>query len=347
MGGLLGSLVKSANNFLRTMVACGIFILVGPALMMLNKHIMDELHFNYPITICSLGLVGSSVTSALAVVFRFAEVRLESLRLVAGLRAWIRVALPIGLTKALTMASGNAAYLHLSFGFIQMLKAFTPLIILVVMCITGVRLPTKAAVWCVTAIVAGTLVEVRGEMQATFIGLFLMFFSEVCEAVSVVLSQKILQSHKFTVLEGMYITAPAGAVCLAVGAAMVEGPDMLRSGHHYIPLDYPLQFVMAAALGVGVNFSSFLVIQVTSSLTMKILNTVRGVGLVCVGVVFYGEEHPWLQLVGYCVALVGFAGYNYFQLFPDAAHAVEHRVETAAQRLQQASCCKRMDARPL
>jgi len=190
-----------------------------------------------------------------------------------------------------------------------------------------VRLPTRAAMWCVAAIVIGTLVEVTGELHATVYGVVLMLSSETFEAVSVVLSQRLLQKNKFTILEGMYFTAPAGGFCLVLGSLALELPAMYKAGGHLIPLAHPWPFLFAAALGVGINFSSFAVMQLTSALTLKILNTVRSVGLVVVGVVFYGEVHPWLQLAGYFVAVVGFAGYNYFQLFPDAAKSVESRVD--------------------
>jgi len=241
--------------------------------------------------------------------------------------------------KALTMSSGNAVYLHLSFGFIQMLKAFTPLIVILVMRSVGVKLPTRAAMWSVVGIVCGTVIEVRGELHATATGLVLMLGSEFFEAVSVVLSQKILQHHKFSVLEGLYMTAPAGAICLIAGVLILEAPEIMRLGHQQIPLDNPRIFLVAAALGVAINFISFLVMQLTSALTMKILNTARSVGLVAVGVLFYGEYHPPRQLCGYGLALLGFIGYNAFQVFPEAAKSVESRVDGMLVRANL--CCPR------
>eukprot|EP00413_Alexandrium_margalefii_P017996 CAMPEP_0204532826 /NCGR_PEP_ID=MMETSP0661-20131031/11928_1 /ASSEMBLY_ACC=CAM_ASM_000606 /TAXON_ID=109239 /ORGANISM="Alexandrium margalefi, Strain AMGDE01CS-322" /LENGTH=456 /DNA_ID=CAMNT_0051539097 /DNA_START=422 /DNA_END=1791 /DNA_ORIENTATION=+ len=326
------ALWTSCRSVIVTVVACSIFMVVGPALMMLNKYLMDDLHFHYPIAICSLGLVSSSLVSRIIVCLGIGEVREASLKMVSGL-GWFQIAGSIGLMKALTMSTGNAVYLHLSFGFIQMLKAFTPLIVLVVMRVAGVKLPTRAAMWCVTLIVAGTVVEVNGELHATALGLCLMLSSEFFEAISVVLSQKVLQNNRFSVLEGMYIIAPAGAACLLAGVAALELPTMLGANHHLIPFAHPWPFFFAAVLGVAINFISFLVMQLTSALTMKILNTARSVGLVIVGVLFYGEEHPLLQMVGYVVALLGFAGYNYFQLYPDAAHSVETNVDIASSHV--------------
>lgn len=45
---------------------------------------------------------------------------------------WYRRVLPVGFAHASTLALGNAVYLLLNVGFIQMLKAFTPVMILLV-----------------------------------------------------------------------------------------------------------------------------------------------------------------------------------------------------------------------
>merc|ERR1719331_816086 len=113
-----------------------------------------------------------------------------------------------------------------------------------------------------------------------------MFTSEVVEAISLVLTQKLLQNHKFTVIEGMYVLAPPGASCLLFAAVLLEWPRMIRAGHHMMPLAQPTYFGVAALLGLGVNFVGFLVVQATSSVTCKILNTARCVSLVFIGIIF-------------------------------------------------------------
>lgn len=48
-------------------------------------------------------------------------------------------------------------------------------------------------------------------------------------------------------------------------------------------------FFIASFMGIGVNYMSYLVIQYTSSLTMKILGTVRNIILIFYGVLVHGE----------------------------------------------------------
>merc|ERR1740121_1858843 len=95
---------------------------------------------------------------------------------------------------------------------------------------------------------------------------------------------------------------------------------MAQDGRYMIFLERPYLFILAAALGVAVNFLTLMVIQATSSVTVKILNTVRCIALVAVGAVIYGEHHSSRQLFGYAV---GFVGYNFFERRPTRAAELE------------------------
>lgn len=326
--------LDSVRHVLAPLLACAAFMVVGPSLMLLNKHIMEDHDFPYPLTLSGLGLIASVVVSQVAVGSGAAHVRKETMDAVAGRNYW-RIVFPIGACRAVTLATGNAVYLYLSLGFIQMLKAFTPAIILVVMFFARVDRPARAAVWCVLLIVSGTLVEVKGQLQATATGLLLMMTSSVGEAIATVMSQKLLQNFKFNELETMYYLSLPSVLVLAVPAFVLEWPNMVQAERYLIFVEHPLMLLTAALLGVGVNFLTLIVVRATSAVTVKILNTLRCIALVAIGVVFYGESHSSRQIFGYSISLVGFVGYNFFQLRADVATAVEAWADAAAQNAAQ------------
>jgi len=309
----------------RTMLLICLFMVVGPGLMVLNKDIMQRLDFSYPLTLSSLGVIASASFARLAVAFGFASVRSESLEVVAGWK-WCTVALPVGACKAAALACGNAVYLFLGLGFIQMLKAFTPAVVLIVMVLVGAPSVSKPALLFILLIVAGTVLEVQGELNMTIGGLALMMAAEFCEAFSLVLTQRLLQDLKFSIIEGFYVLGPVSAFCLVLAAAVLEWPRLLTNGGLLIVANSPLYFIAAATMGLVVNFVSFSLIQVTSTLFCKILNAIRGIMLVIYGVIVYGEECTTLKLVGYSIALFGFAGYNYVQMFPKEVVEWERRL---------------------
>lgn len=75
----------------------------------------------------------------------------------------------------------------------------------------------------------------------------------------------------------------------------------------------------AAHSFAGVQFVTFLVIQLTSSVTLKVLGTARNAGLVVFSFLFLREVVTWLQGVGYVLSLVAFGFYNYFKMQTPAA----------------------------
>ena len=50
-----------------------------------------------------------------------------------------RRVLPVGLAHALSLSTGNAIYLLLNVGFIQMLKSFTPVIVMMFLYLAGIH----------------------------------------------------------------------------------------------------------------------------------------------------------------------------------------------------------------
>lgn len=320
--GMVWHAMDSAKTVLAPLAACSAFMIVGPMLTLLNKYIMQDLSFPYPLTLSCVGLISSSVFSFILVFFGLANLRPETQAVLAG-RGYCRIVLPMAATRAVSLATGNWVYLILSVGFIQMLKAFTPAIVLVVMVLAQVELPTSPSIWCVMVIVIGTVVEINGELQASFAGVLLMVISCFGDAISTVLSQKMLQDMKFSTVEALYYLSLPSGIMLGSLAVIWEWGTIFKAGHHALFVEFPLVWLAAVGLGITVNFLALAVVRSTSSVTVKILNTVRCIGLVFVGMLLYGEKYTTRQLAGYAVSLVGFAGYNYFQRNYDKARACE------------------------
>jgi len=311
------SLLQRVTVLALTAAACAVYMFVGPSLVILNKHIMQDCHFNYPLTLVAFGFTLSSMIARMIAWCKPSLVRHSALEVFAG-RGWFRIALPIGFCSALAVAPGNAAYLYLGLGFIQMLKALNPAVVLIVMRLSGlVGQPNVTAVCCVLVIIAGTALEIKGELHANIVGLLLMLLSETCEAIRLVMQQWLLQNQRLTVLECMHSLAPPAAMCLLAVALPVEGPRLLERGDIRIVKQHALEFLLQATLSVGVNFVGVIVIQATSALSSKVLNALRCVGLVFMGTTMYGEQSTAVQVAGYALALVGFAGYNFAQVYPE------------------------------
>ena len=134
---------------------------------------------------------------------------------------WYRRVLPVGLAHALSLSTGNAIYLLLNVGFIQMLKSFTPVIVMMCLYSAGVEKPTKPVIVAIFVISIGTAATCSFTLEYNILGLLVMFISEAAEAVRLVLTQFLLKNMKFGVIEGLYVLAPASAFWLCVASIVL------------------------------------------------------------------------------------------------------------------------------
>eukprot|EP00930_Biecheleria_cincta_P069227 TRINITY_DN56997_c0_g1_i1.p1 TRINITY_DN56997_c0_g1~~TRINITY_DN56997_c0_g1_i1.p1 ORF type:complete len:374 (+),score=61.10 TRINITY_DN56997_c0_g1_i1:71-1192(+) len=307
-----GALPASRQRILEviaTLLYVGLYLAVGPLLILVNQYILKTLRFSYPMALSGLGLMCSS---AIAVFMRlFGLISLDSAHVVTPAFMMYNL-MPIGFSSAATLAAGNAVYMYLPVGFIQMLKAFTPAVTLVFLGLSGLERPTRKVVFSVLVICAGTAIASFGEGSMNPAGLLLMFSAEAAEGLKLVLTQKLLQRLKFGVIESQYFMAPISAVWLFSASAFNELPSAYEANAISIVLENPGIFFLAACLGFCVHIVSSLVIRATNSVTLKVLGTARNAGLVLFSALFLDEMITPMEWTGYSVSLVGFAAYNIY-----------------------------------
>lgn len=290
---------------LQTIFFCGIFMVTGPALILLNKYIMQKLDFPYPMFLSGMGVLVSGFFAQILVGCGY--VNIEKPEAVTGSLYWKRV-LPVGVAYAGTLALGNYTYLFLDVGFIQMLKSFTPVVVMIGLYFSGIEIPSRAIVISIVIISIGTALTCSFTPNASSFGILIMFMSEVAEATRLIFTQFFLKDLKFGVVESQYVLAPASAGCLFAASLFCEVPTMYSNGGFLVLMNHPWSFLAASGMGLIVNFLSYFVIQVTSSLTLKVLGTFRNILVIFIGVGFYGEQVTVSEGLGYILALVGFVG---------------------------------------
>jgi len=186
----------------------------------------------------------------------------------------------------------------------------------------NIEIPTARTVQSVLAIALGTAFTTIAAPNLSIPGLALIFLSSFSEAGRLVLTQKLLVNSKFSVLEGQYFLAPVASVCLLSLAAVLELPkafaapaiaQMEGQVNSFIMSSTAYLFLEVSALGVLVNYLSYVVIQEVGSLSFKLLGTVRNVGLIAWGVCFMDEQLTINQYAGYSISLGGLVAYTIFQ----------------------------------
>lgn len=169
---------------------CTVYVVVGLGLIILNQYILKDLHFPYPMFLSGLGVLASAIFSRILVRIGYAKITKRDA--VEGI-LWYQRVLPVGLASAGTLAFGNMVYLYLDVGFIQMLKSFTPVVIILFGYLANVETPTMPVVYSVTLISIGIAATCTFRPTLSVIGLTVMMLSAVTEAVRLVLTQFLLK----------------------------------------------------------------------------------------------------------------------------------------------------------
>ena len=180
---------------------------------------------------------------------------------------------PIGALSALTLALGNASYVHLSVATCQMLKAFTPAITLMLLFALRIDFPTMAEMACVVAITIGTVMTSwGGEIALPAIGLVLQLGANFAEAARIVLSQQLLSERRLPMLEMQYHVAPPQLAALLISSFILElDTPFERQKALDAMLAAPWPFVAAGVLGLGLQVAGLLAVKIAGSAVAGLL----------------------------------------------------------------------------
>ena len=299
-------------NYVKIIAVVCLFTFVGPSLIVLNKVILQSGQFPYPIFVSNLGMIMSVLLARVSASLGFITPKKD--KMIEGINWYLRV-LPVGFAHAGTLMSGNWVYLYLDMGFIQMLKAFAPVMLLIVSAMLGIgkRATGQVVIGLVTISVGIFITTSTVDENAKFswIGIVIMVLSMAFESIRLAMTEYFLQELKLDVVESMYTMAPASMIWLCVCSAIFELPHMMaRDNIIHVMIGYIPMFVAAGCMGCLVNLVAYIVIQLTSSLTLKVVTTLRNIGVVFIGIICFHESVTNYQFMGYSIALVGFMIYQ-------------------------------------
>jgi len=303
--------------------ACGVYMLAGPALILLNKQTLHDLNFPYPIILSASGVCFALVISRIC--YGLGLIKMTQPELVDSPKFRYGTAWPIGALSAATLALGNASYVYLSVATCQMLKAFTPAITLMMLFAFRIESPSLAEMACVLLITIGTIGTTQGEIALSPIGLALQLSANVAESVRIVLSQQLLADMRLPLLEMQYHVAPPQLICLVLSSALFELRDKAdREAALSALVANPLTFAAGGALGLGLLVAGLLAVKIAGSVAVKLLGIARGAALVlfeAVRATNDSDRPSAMQACGYTTSLLGFLLYTWLRIRQQAPAA--------------------------
>jgi drug/metabolite transporter (DMT)-like permease len=266
---------------------------------MYNNYVYNTLHFKFPVFLVTWHLgfatVGTRVLQRTTNLLDGAkEVHLTK-------EMFVRSILPIGLLFSGSLILSNTAYLYLSVPYIQMLKAFTPVAILLISWTARIQEPNKKLAVIVLMISIGVALSSRGELHFNLFG-FLTQAAAVCfEASRLVMIQILLHNLKMDPLVSLHYYAP---VCAIINLLILPFTEGLEPFYQLKDLGV-LVLVSNAAVAFLLNVAAVFLVGVASSLVLTLTGVFKDILLITGSVLFFGEQVTPMQVFGYSIALGG------------------------------------------
>ncbi|KAL7423481.1 hypothetical protein Q5752_001061 [Cryptotrichosporon argae] len=274
-------------------MACSISVILY------NKYVFSTLNFPFPVFLTTFHLLFSAGAT---------RVLQRTTTLVDGAKdidmsrdRWVRSILPIGALFSGSLILSNYAYLSLSVSFIQMLKAFNPVAILLISFAFRIQEPNGRLSVIVLLISVGCALAAYGEVHFELFGFICQCAALAFEASRLVMIQLLLHGLKMDPIVSLHYYAPVCAVINALIIPFTEGLEPFYALHR-VGL---LVLITNAGIAFALNVAAVFLISAGSGLILTLAGVAKDILLITGSVIAFGSKIMPLQVFGYSISLAG------------------------------------------
>ena len=309
---------------MRTNIAFQVYLIAqwiffSSTVILFNKYLLSKRGFHFPLTLVLFHMVFISACASLWKALKWVDVP------VVPTSELLTRFVPVGICFALSLGMGNAAYLYISVAFVQMLKALTPVAVMLVSFVIGIEQPSYSLAVCIVLISLGIGISCAAQVEISMIGTTLQLAAVVAEALRLGLVNVLITSRglRFSPLAFLYYVAPLCAASLIVPWAVTELPSLSR--HRFAAIRHVgVPMLLAnASIAFFLNLATMALIKHTSALTLNVSGVFKDLLLIAWSVLISGATVTPVQYMGYAIAIVGVSWYSHYQRTKKATSAAE------------------------
>ncbi|KAG8754190.1 hypothetical protein FRC14_005307 [Serendipita sp. 396] len=281
------------------------WIVLSSGVIIYNNYIFNNLNFRYPVFLVSWHLVFATIgTRILARTTRLLDATRD---FKVSNDMYIRSILPIAVLFCGSLVLSNKAYLYLSVSFIQMLKAFTPVTILLISFSLRTQTPSRRLLLIVVSISLGVSMASYGELRFNAIGFGIQSLAIIFEASRLVMIEILLQGLKMDPLVSLHCYAPPCAVLTIILLLFSEGVTPFNIALTQVGF---FHLMANAMLAFTLNVAAVWLVGVGGGLVLTLAGVFKDILLITGSVLIFGSLITSLQVVGYSIALIGLIVYK-------------------------------------
>ena len=303
------AMVSASHRVFQAYLICQ-WIFLSSLIILFNKYLLSTANFHYPLSLVLMHMVFISIATCIWKLCGWAEVPTNISWGDIGKRF-----APVALLFALSLCLGNMAYLFISVAFIQMLKASTPVAVLLASFALGLETPNTELGICIVLIAAGIAMACYGQIQFDITGVTVQMMAVVFEALRLCLVNIALtnKGFKLSPIAFLYFVAPLCACAIFPAWVYLESEHVSRND--FAPVrKVGLEMLLAnAATAFALNLATMALIKHTSALTLNVSGVFKDILLIVWSVVLSGALVTPLQYCGYAIAIVGVSAYSRYK----------------------------------
>jgi hypothetical protein len=296
---VVASPIKQSKLSLSATTVIPIWICLSSSVIIYNNYLYNTLNFKYPVFTVTWHLTFAAIGT---------RVLQRTTNLLDGTKdvrmtkdMFIHSILPIGLLFSGSLILSNTAYLYLSVSYIQMLKAFTPVAILIISWVSRIAEPNRQLGLIVLMISVGVALASHGELRFNLIGFITQAAAVAFEASRLVMIQILLHGLKMDPLVSLHYYAP---VCALINVACLPFTEGLAPFYELARIG-PLILISNACVAFLLNVAAVFLVGVGSGLVLTLAGVFKDILLITGSVVIFGSLITPLQIFGYAIALGG------------------------------------------
>lgn len=269
-------------------------------MIVFNKAVLSSFDFPYPMFLTSWHMLfGTVITQILS---KYTSLLPGVKEDKVSMDVFLKQIIPVALCFSVSLVAGNTAYIYLSVSYIQMLKAFTPVAVLVLSSIVGLSDASITEYNIVAIISMGVALTSMGELQFSMVGFTYQSIAIIAEATRLALTSVLLKQLKLDSLSTLYYVAPVCGCCIGTFCFFMELPTM-----PWTLIARPSFWMVLIANGLvafSLNICSVMLIKHTSALTLTLAGIVKDILLVALSLIVFQSPVTMLQYLGYAVSLL-------------------------------------------
>ncbi|GLT66965.1 hypothetical protein SLA2020_393030 [Shorea laevis] len=276
--------------------------------LLLNKFLLSNYGFRYPIFLTLCHMLACSVFSYVAVSW----LKIAPLQGIRSRLQLVKIS-ALGLIFCLSVVGGNISLRYLPVSFNQAVGATTPFFTAVFAYLMTRKREGWITYLTLVPVVTGVIIASGGEPLFHLLGFVMCISATAARALKSVLQGILLYSegeklHSMNLL--MYMAPVAVLFLLPAALIMEEGVIGITIALARDDQKFFFYLLFNSALAYFVNLTNFLVTKHTSPLTLQVLGNAKGAVAVVISILIFRNPVSLTGMLGYTVTVFGVIFYN-------------------------------------